>query len=415
MKILLVHNFYGSSAPSGENTVYLSEKELLISRGMEVIEFTRHSDELRNRGKIGAVKGAMATPWNPFTVAGLRKLLEREQPDIMHVHNTFPLHSPAVFHAARELPVAAALTLHNYRTFCAAGIPERNGVPCTDCLDRGSVLPALRHGCYRGSRLATLPMAAMIALHRRLGTWRHVDAFIALTDFQRERLAAAGLPPDRMHVKPHFYADPPSPLPWPERREKAVYVGRLGDYKGVHVLIEAWRKWGKNAPALEIIGDGPEMERLAKMAAGGWPDERIIFAGQLPFAEAQARLARARLLVLPSLCFEGFPMAIREAFALGVPVAGSLLGSIPRIVEDGKTGVLFRPGDADDLLARVKALWDRADSMAVMGDAARAEFERCYTADANYSRIMEIYAEARRQRRRKQRRPLTSCKQRLLS
>lgn len=401
MKVLLVHNFYGSAAPSGENTVFLAEKELLRSRGAEVIEFTRHSDELRNRGKIGDVKGAMATPWNPFTVIGLRKLLERERPDIMHVHNTFPLLSPAVFHATTEFPVATVLTLHNYRTFCAAGIPERNGIPCTECLDRRSVLPALRHGCYRESRLATLPMAAMIALHRRLGTWHHVDAFIALTEFQRERLSAAGLPRDKMHVKPHFYADPPLPLPWPSRQEKAVYIGRLGEYKGVHVLIEAWRKWGNDAPALEIIGDGPEMERLARMAAGAWPDERIRFAGQLPFAEAQARLARARLLVLPSLCFEGFPMVIREAFALGVPVAGSRLGSIPCIVEDGKTGVLFRPGDADDLLVRVKALWDQSGSMAGMGHAARAEFERSYTADVNYSRIMEIYAEARRQRRRK--------------
>lgn len=402
MKVLLVHNFYGSSAPSGENSVYRAELELLRSRGHEVIEFTRHSDGIRARGMIGIVQGALATPWNPFTVTGLRQLLEREHPEIMHVHNTFPLISPAVFHAARDLPTATVLTLHNYRIFCAAGIPERNGIPCTECLDCGSIFPALRHGCYRESRLATLPMAAMIALHRRLGTWRnHLDAFIALTEFQRERLAAAGLPQDRMHVKPHFYAAPPSPLPCPERQEKVVYIGRLGEYKGAHVLIEAWRQWGSDAPLLEIIGEGPERERLEKMADGGRPGGRVTFTGQLPFGETQARLARARLLVLPSLCFEGFPMAIREAFALGVPVAASRLGSIPCIVEDGKSGILFRPGDADDLLAKVKVLWGDPDGMAAMGAAARAEFERKYTAEANHFRLMEIYAAARRHRQAK--------------
>lgn len=401
MKILLVHNFYGSSAPSGENEVYLAERELLHSRGVEIIEFTRHSDELRSRGTTGVAKGALTTPWNPVSFARLRRLLERERPDIMHVHNTFPLLSPAVFHASRTFPVATVLTMHNYRTFCAAGIPERSGTPCTECLDRRSVLPSLRHGCYRGSRLATFPLAVMIALHRRFSTWgRHVDAFIALTEFQRDRLAAAGLPLDRMHVKPHFYADPPSPLPWSERQDKAIFIGRLGEYKGVHVLIEAWRMWGDDAPALEVIGEGPERETL-QMMARGWADERITFAGQLSFQETQARLARARLLVLPSLCFEGFPMVIREGFALGVPVAASRLGSLPCIVEDGKTGVLFRPGDADDLLAKVKALWGQKERMAEMGKAARNEFERKYTAHANYRQLMAIYEEARQHRRRK--------------
>ena len=395
MKILLVHNFYGSAAPSGENTVYLAERELLRSRGHEVLEFTRNSDEIRARGALGIVQGALATPWNPFSAARLRRVLERERPDIMHVHNTFPLLSPAVFHATGGLPTAAVLTLHNYRTFCAAGIPERGGVPCTECLDLKSVMPAIRFGCYRNSRLATLPMAAMIALHRSLGTWtRQVDAFIALTGFQKDRLAAAGLPPERIHIKPHFYAEPPEPLPWLKREDRVVYIGRLGDYKGVHILLEAWRQWGEQAPALDIIGEGPERAKLQQMTRGVWPDERVTFHGQLPFPEVQDRLARSQLLVLPSLCFEGFPMVIREAFALGVPVAGSRLGSIPCIVEEGKTGVLFRPGDARDLLAAVMKIRDSPGTAEAMGRAARNEFEQQYTAEKNHGILMAIYRSA---------------------
>ncbi len=144
---------------------------------------------------------------------------------------------------------------------------------------------------------------------------------------------------------------------------------------------------------------GPERERLERMAAeGGW-GRKITFAGQLSFPEVQARLAQARLLVLPSLCFEGFPMAIREAFALGVPVAGSRLGSIPCIVQEGTTGILFMPGDAEDLLARVKTLWEEPDRLAAMGKGARDEFAEHYTAEANYRQLMNIYGSALKRRR----------------
>ena len=185
MKILLVHNFYGSGAPSGENTVYLAERKLLCRSGHRVVEFTRHSDEIRGRGAAGVIAGGFSAPWNPFTGLRLADTLKREQPDVMHVHNTFPLISPSLFHAARAFPVATVLTLHNYRLFCAAGIPERFGVPCTDCLERRSVLPALRHGCYRGSRLATLPMAAMIArggFNVHAATPSHADDLWSLLD-----------------------------------------------------------------------------------------------------------------------------------------------------------------------------------------------------------------------------------------
>lgn len=400
MKILLIHNFYGSSAPSGENTVYEAERDLLRRHGHEVVEFTRHSDEIRGQGAWGVLKGALATPWNPFSAARLRRVLAQERPDVLHVHNSFPLLSPSIFHAARSFPTATVLTLHNYRTFCTAGIPERNGIPCTECLDHRSVLPGLHYGCYRGSRLATLPMAAMIALHRQLGTWRTcVDSYIALTDFQKTTMAAAGLPLERIQVKPHFYAAPPLPVPWGTREPKAVYIGRLGDYKGVHILIEAWCRWGSAAPPLEIIGEGPERERLERMVRAGQGNTRIHFSGQLPFDEVQGRLARAQLLLLPSLCFEGFPMVIREAFALGVPVAGSRLGSIPCIVDDGINGLLFEPGNPQSLLDVVSQAWQTTGQLEKMGNTARRAFDTLYTEDVNYSRLMEIYQAAIKRRK----------------
>jgi glycosyltransferase involved in cell wall biosynthesis len=395
MKIVLAHNYYGSAAPSGENTVFEAERDMLRSRGHEVVEFIRRSDEIRQEGALGLLRGAMATPWNPFSSFALRALIRREQPRLLHAHNTFPLISPSVFSTAYGLGIPTVLTLHNYRSFCASGIPMRNSRPCTECLDRKSVFPALRYGCYRGSRVATLPLATMIGLHRRLGTWqRYVDAFIALTSFQRDKVVAAGLPAERVHVKPHFYPAPPTPRPWHGREDKVVYVGRLGPEKGLHSLVEAWHRWGDNAPLLEMIGDGPDRVALESSIAEAGLGKKIVLVGQLAFAQTQARLATARLLVLPSLCYEGFPMAIREAFALGVPVAGSRLGSIPCIVEDDRTGVLFTAGDANDLCRAVSAVWGNGTKLAAMGGAARMEFEDKYSAERNYASLMGIYSAA---------------------
>jgi hypothetical protein len=185
VKVLLVHNFYGSAAPSGENQVFEAERTLLRARGHEVAEFTRHSDEIRGQGALGAVRGGLATPWNPWMTWAIRREVNRLQPDVVHVHNTFPLISPGIFHAIGDR-AARVLTLHNYRLFCPAGIPMRAGKVCTDCLDARGSLPAMRHGCYRGSRVATAPLAFSVWLRRAMGTWRdQVDAFVALSDFQR--------------------------------------------------------------------------------------------------------------------------------------------------------------------------------------------------------------------------------------
>lgn len=393
MKVLLAHNYYGSAAPSGENQVFEAEGKLLRERGHEVSEFIRHSDAIRDKGAWGVVQGALSTPWNHFAAKAIEKMVEALQPDIVHVHNTFPLLSPAIFPAIGHR-AARVLTLHNYRLFCPAAIPMRAGQVCTDCLDRRSVLPALQHGCYRGSRLATLPLAANVALHRRLGTWtKQVDAFIALTEFQRERMIQAGLPADLVHVKPNFYPGNPAIVPWADRRPCVVFAGRLSAEKGVLALVRAWLMWGASAPELRILGDGDlrgELERLAATA----PKVPIRFLGQLAGVSAQEEIARARLLVLPSEWFEGFPMVVREAFAFGTPAAVSNIGPLPSIVRQGENGVVFAPGDPQSLLAAVRAAWEKTGELERLAAGARRSFEVLYTEEANYRMLMAIYAQA---------------------
>lgn len=395
MKIILAHNYYGSSAPSGENAVFEAEAQLLRRQGHTVVELTRHSDEIRNRGTLGTIHGALCTPWNPFSKRMIERVISNEAPDIVHVHNSFPLFSPSVFYSSRHSESAMVLTVHNFRTYCAAGIPMRNEKPCTDCLNKRTVGPALRHRCYRASLLATVPMAAMIWLHRRLKTWEsQVDAFIALTTFQKDTLCKAGLPGDRVFVKPHFYPNPPDPLPWTRRENKVLFVGRLGVEKGCPLLLEAWRCWGTEAPRLEVIGDGPERLKLEAIVQDSGLAGKVVFRGQLPFEEVQKSLRRARLLLLPTLCFEGFPMVILEAFALGVPVAASRLGSMPCLIDEGITGTLFEAGNPDKLMEKVKNAWGSPQKLATWGSAARNEFDKKFTAEVNHQLLMKIYTEA---------------------
>lgn len=393
MRLLLVHNHYGSEAPSGENQVFALERAMLESHGHEVQVFERHSDEIRARGAEGMVQGALATPWNPFTAKEVRTIASRLRPHVVHVHNTFPLISPSVFSAVGP-DAARVLTLHNYRLFCASAILMREGRVCTECIDQRSVLPAIRHACYRDSRIATLPLAAGIALHRRRRTWhRDVEAFVALTRFQRRVMVDAGLPVGKVHVKPNFYPGRPTEVPWGERAERVVFVGRLGSEKGVDHLVSAWLAWGAAAPELVMVGDGPLRGRLEASAAASTATN-IRFTGQVDAAEAQRLIAGSRLLVLPSVCFEGFPMVLREALAFGTPCAVSDMGPMPDIVAQGEAGAVFRASDPADLLRAVRELWADPARLERMGRRGRREFEAHYTESANYDALMAIYQEA---------------------
>ena len=400
LKILLVHNFYGSSSPSGENKVFEIEKKMLLSRGHQVECFTYHSDTIRNQGIKGLIIGAFTTPWNFKSAKRISNVIDNFQPDLVHVHNTFPLISPSVFHAIGNR-AAKVLTLHNYRLFCPAAIPMRNGNICTECLDKRSVLPALRYGCYRNNHLATIPLSLKVWLHRFLNTWKnHVDGFIALTEFQKKTMVEAGLPSEKVHVKPNFYKEKPTIIEWKDRDNAVVFAGRLSQEKGVITLVKAWIKWGGNAPELRIVGDGPLKETLQKMISVE-PECNVRFLGQVQSHEAEKHISRAKLVVLPSECFEGFPMVIREAFAFGTPVAVSNIGPLPSIVQDGENGVKFQPRNSLSLLRTVQRIWNSPDELELLGEGARRSFLTKYTEEANYKMLMHIYNIALNQQNKK--------------
>ena len=377
LKILVAHNAY--QLRGGEDSVVDSEIALLRQRGHTVLEYRRSNDDI---GGMGRLRVAADTLWSRRTSAELSALLRQERPQLLHVHNTFPLISPSLYWAAAAAGVPVVQTLHNFRLLCPQAMLLREGSVCESCLGRAP-LPGVVHGCYRGSRAQTAVLAGMLMLHRGLGTWAHkVDRYIALDESCRAKFIQGGLPAERLVVKPNF-VDLPAPQPLP--RSGLLFVGRLSAEKGMAVLADAAQ--GLPAGSLRVVGSGPQAQPLVDRAS-------VVALGALSAAQVVQHMASCLALVIPSICFESFPRTLVEAFACGTPVLVSRIGALAGIVEDGVTGLHVTPGDAADLAAKMRWALANPERMADMGRAARLTYERLYTPDVNYRQLMDIYGQA---------------------
>jgi glycosyltransferase involved in cell wall biosynthesis len=390
LRILVAHNEYQQHG--GEDTVLASETRLLESHGHAVIRYRRDNAELKRRSGIGALAAAWETIWSFSSREALRKVLKAERPDVAHFHNTFPLISPSAYYACAEAGVPVVQSLHNYRLLCPGATLLRDGKVCEECLGRSVPWPGVLHGCYRGSRGATLATAAMLSAHRAMGTWQEkVTLYIVLTEFARKKFTEGGLPADRMIVKSNFVAD--HPIQRASSGNYALFVGRLSTEKGPQLLPVAWHSMLAQI-SLRIVGDGVLLKALSEEIGRKGLSSRIELMGRRPAGEIEAVMTGARFLIMPSVWYEGFPMTVVEAFACGLPVIASRIGSLAEIVEDGRTGLHFTPGDAVDLAAKVEWAWTHPAEMEEMGRAARREYETKYTPEINYARLMEIYERA---------------------
>jgi glycosyltransferase involved in cell wall biosynthesis len=381
MKILSVHNTY--QKPGGEDQVFAQEAELLRAHGHQVLLFQASNDEVNGVNPLVLLGN---TIWNRQKYEELRELLRRERPDIMHVHNTFPVISPAAYYAANAEKVPVVQTLHNYRLLCPSATFFRDGHVCEDCLSHSVPLPGVMHSCYRGSRMATAAAAAMLATHNFKQTWsKAVSAYIALTGFARDKFIEGGFPAEKIFVKPNYLQTDPGM--GKGNGHYALFVGRLTPEKGISTLLGAWRQIGADLP-LQIAGDGPMAADVEQAAA---TMESVTWLKWLPRAEILQRMKDASVLILPSTWYEGFPMIIAEAFAVGLPVIASNLGSMASIVDHQRTGLHFEAGNAQDLAEKVRWFLANPELTARMRAATRNEYETRYTAEINYEQMMEIY------------------------
>lgn len=377
MKVAIVHNYY--QEPGGEDQVFRAESDLLSSHGHTVVPYTLDNRSIKGTPPLLLAAAAI---WNGASYRQLRELFRRERPDIAHFHNTFPLVSPAGYHAARAEGVGVVQTLHNFRLICPNGLLFRDGHVCEECVGKFFPWPGIVHACYHNSRAATAVRAGMLTVHKPLGTWaRAVGIYIALSEFSRQKFIQGGVPSEKIVVKPNFLIGDPGL--GAHRGKFGLFVGRLSREKGLDILQRAWRLLGDSLP-LKIIGGpltGEEIESNSIQWLGPQPKERV-------YEEMKA----ASFLVFPSECYENCPMTIIEAFATGLPVIVSGRGSSAEMVRDQHSGCHFRAGDSVDLAAKVAWALTNDHELAAMGQSARQEFENRYSAARNYAQLMEIYS-----------------------
>lgn len=392
MRILMLHNRYQMS--SGEEAVVKAEQMLLESNGHQVKLLEVDNSQIE--GALGKVNAAFNAVYSRSSKQSVREAISKFRPDIVHVHNFFPLLSPSVYFACNEAGIPVVQTLHNYRILCAIASFYRDGRICEDCLGKPFGWPAVIHQCYRGSRVGSAAVSAMASVHHWLGTWtERVNAYICLTEFARQKFIQGGVPANKLFVKPNFVypqlqslkVDSPSLGCEPY----ALYVGRLYQEKGINTLLTAWKNLDITLK-LKIVGEGPLTQQVIDESQ---PISGIELLGKQPFEKVCQLIANAQFLIVPSEWYETFGLVVIESFSAGTPVLASKIGALAELINPGQNGLQFRPGDAEDLAAKIKWALAHPEELAQMGQRAYADFKEKYTPEKNYHQLINIYKGAR--------------------
>jgi glycosyltransferase involved in cell wall biosynthesis len=384
MRVLVAHNRYRSSAPSGENAVVEDDIKLLHEAGVDVLRMYEESDSIIDGGSLGMIRAATGPVYAPGGVRRFKRLLDDYRPDLIHIHNVYPLISPAVVRTAHRAGLPVVQTVHNYRHTCINALHFRDGAPCTDCVTSRLPSPAVRHRCYHGSLAQSTAMALGQVVHR--STWDLVDRYLVLSRFAADSLQAWGIPADRIVLRPTSARDPE---PAGEPGRNILYVGRLSQEKGIDLLLDAWRRSraGHTGWRLRVAGGGP-MEDAVTAAAAAEPS--IDYLGALAGAEVDAEYRAAGIVALPSRCFEGFPRVVAEALAHGRPVLASRLGSLATIIHP-EFGLLADP-TCDSWVNALDSL--EGLDLRRLGAAGREHWQRWLSPSISRNTLLDTYRSA---------------------
>jgi glycosyltransferase involved in cell wall biosynthesis len=382
--ILVVHNRYRAANPSGENVVVDSEIDALRAAGHQVTTYLRSSDEVDRMSLPQRVAHVGSPVHSGRAVRDIETMIDTDRPDILHLHNPYPLVSMSVVAAAKGRGVPCVQTVHNHRHTCMKGTYQRDGNDCRDCLRAGHPGPGVAHGCYRSSRLQSAVMAAALLRSRR--AYRDLDRLIALTPEIVRSLTESGFEEARISLRPNSVPDPGPATP-PGRG--VTFVGRLSREKGILALAEAWARVpdGTLGP-LRIVGSGPDGDAVRRVADGR-SDVQVL--GQLDTAGVRDAIAASAIVVVPSLWPEAFPLVLLEAMSAGRGLLVTDQGGLPTIVTE-EIGRVVRP-DVSSIAAGLRALAGDADLVARLGRAARTRYEERYHPEIALARLAEIYAE----------------------
>jgi glycosyltransferase involved in cell wall biosynthesis len=396
LRVLQVHNFYQQLG--GEDVIVQHEATLLRAAGVDLHTWYVHSRDLAQPlSMLSKAKLALRQFWSFSSARELRRRLAAQPVDLIHVHNTFPLLSPALFYVARQQGVPLVLTVHNFR-WChpAACIRQLSDV-------QHSLWRYVGQKLYRNSRLLTLLQLAAIALHRGLGSYQRCSLLICPSDFVRRALKSAGFAGEQLWLKPHSTAlQPLATVPQADAAAPyALFVGRADSAKGLGFLLAAWSN--QNAELVVAGVSAAEAEQLYGQAL----PSNVRCVGFVAPAALAALYRQARLLIVPSLVAETFGNVVIEAFSQGTPCLVSDAGALPELVlaghnsclsgesghcgDSAPAGAVFRAGDPEDFRQQLQQLWQNPAGLSAMRAAARQRYDLRYHADINQQALLACY------------------------
>ncbi|WP_300809725.1 glycosyltransferase [uncultured Acetatifactor sp.] len=386
----MIHNFHRKGSASGDDQVYKNEAALLEAHGNKVIRYTASNDVFDEAGALKKMIFTVEMLWSFRCYRDVKRLIRKERPDIVHVHTFFPLISPSVLYAAKRAGCSVAATLHDTRFICPCATSLRGMELCNDCGD-GHYLRMCRYKCFKGSKIQSLIVAVIFKYHRiRKSFYRQIDKYICLNDSQIDLLRGIGFDREKIEKKYNYVPDKGTEIGLVKRdalpERYAVYYGRIGEEKGIRLLMEMWEKI-PDIP-LVVMGSGPMEQEFCD-----WADTKghVHYLGYVQHEECISIVKAGMFVVFPSVWYEGCSMVEIEAQSLGIPLIATDLGFSTEAIEDGVNGYRIPVGDIDGFVEKIRVLWMSPDLCRKMGRNARQDYEAKYLAEDNYRQLMRIY------------------------
>ena len=378
--ILIVHNYY--RIPGGEDTVVKNEKDMLEENGHKVVLYTRNNDEIKNLGKI---KLLFESFFSFKTYNEVKRIVKENNIDVVHVHNTLPLVSPSIYYAAKKCKVKVIQTVHNFRLMCPSGTFTRKNSICEDCVQQ-NLFAAIRHKCYRNSKIQTSIVALTLLLHRILGTYKIIDKYIVLTEFNKNKLKVI-LDEKKIVIKPNFVKRSMN-LELNNEKKHFLFLGRIEELKGIRLLVKTCEKM-KNIEIV-IAGTGPLEEEIKQYIKKN-KIKNINLVGYKSKEEVFNLLKTAKALIVPSQCYEGFPMTIVESLSLGVPVITGNIGNLSTIIKHNYNGLIFNYNNEKSLMIAIDKLNKDVVLRKKLSLGANETYNQKYNEIENYRILEQIY------------------------
>lgn len=382
--VLMVHNFY--QIGGGEHTVFNNEVELLKKNGHKVITYTRDNAEINN-SLLKKLLLPFTTIWSFKTYREIKKIIKKENIDIVHCHNTFPLISPSVYYAARKMNIPVVQTIHNFRFICPKALFYKDSKICEECLINNNFKSAIKNNCYRDSKIQTIVVTNMLKIHRKLGTYKKIN-YIFLTEFNKSKFnKLIDINKDNIFIKPNF-VEKKFDLKRPKELNNVfVFMGRLDENKGIKFLVDTWKNIYDYE--LHIYGDGSYKDYVVNATKS---DKNIKYYGFQKQEVIFEDLINSYGLIMPSSWYEGFPMTIAEAYSLGIPVLSSDVGNHASIVSTARAGCLYKINDEESFKVKLE---DIIDDNKKYSENAVKYYNDVLSPEKNYKELSDIYEKAK--------------------